>query len=140
MDDRTTKQYPYKTLKLPDGSTRGEHRCVVERHIGRRLQRNECVHHIDFNSRNNDLTNLIVMSLSEHMRFHLWRGDIPRVALTEDGRRRLVEHSSSIHESIARRIKFGSDTPKELNKIYGVSKHIVSDIRRGKSWRHLVVE
>lgn len=62
--------YAYKKLKLKDGSTRDEHRHVVEQLLGRKLNRNEVVHHKDENKRNNSIDNLVVMSLAEHTRHH----------------------------------------------------------------------
>lgn len=49
---------------------RHEHRTVVENLLGRKLRRDEIVHHIDHNKRNNDPSNLHVMSQSEHARLH----------------------------------------------------------------------
>ena len=46
------------------------HVILVERKIGRRLQANECVHHIDENRHNNDISNLELMTRSEHGRIH----------------------------------------------------------------------
>ena len=56
--------------------TRGEfqgvkvHRFVVEAHIGRKLSSDECVHHIDGNKLNNDITNLEILTFKEHARIH----------------------------------------------------------------------
>ena len=56
--------------------TRGEHKSrsvhvvTMELHIGRRLYSNECVHHIDHNRANNDLSNLQLMTRSEHSSLH----------------------------------------------------------------------
>lgn len=47
-----------------------EHRLVMERKLGRALRRDEHVHHIDGDKTNNDLSNLVVMSKSEHMKLH----------------------------------------------------------------------
>jgi hypothetical protein len=56
--------------------TRGEHKgravhvVLMETHIGRRLEPNEVVHHIDHNRANNDLSNLQLMTRSEHSALH----------------------------------------------------------------------
>ena len=40
---------------------RHEHRVVAERMLGRKLKKNEVVHHIDLNKQNNDECNLVVL-------------------------------------------------------------------------------
>ena len=57
---------------------RHEHRVVAERMLGRKLKKNEVVHHIDLNKQNNDEKNLVVLpSNSEHSHLHqiLKKGD-----------------------------------------------------------------
>ena len=49
---------------------RHTHRIVAEQILGRPLKVGEIVHHIDGNKRNNDPTNLMVMTQSEHCRIH----------------------------------------------------------------------
>lgn len=46
------------------------HRIVMENHIGRPLNKNEVVHHIDGNKFNNDISNLALMKRSEHSKEH----------------------------------------------------------------------
>lgn len=46
------------------------HRIVMEIKIGRDLLKNEDVHHIDGNKINNDPSNLMVISRSDHARLH----------------------------------------------------------------------
>ena len=50
------------------------HRMVAEQALGRPLEKNEIVHHIDGNKRNNDPSNLMVMTQSEHCRLHFKKG------------------------------------------------------------------
>lgn len=49
---------------------RGLHVVTMEKHIGRRLARDEVVHHIDGNPRNNDLNNLQLMTRAAHTSLH----------------------------------------------------------------------
>lgn len=53
----------------PDGYI-FEHRLVMEARIGRRLKREEKVHHIDHNKLNNEPNNLKIFSSSEHAKEH----------------------------------------------------------------------
>jgi hypothetical protein len=46
------------------------HRVVAEAMIGRPLRKGEVVHHRDHNKLNNDPANLLVMTHSEHARYH----------------------------------------------------------------------
>lgn len=48
-----------------------EHRHVMEQHIGRKLRRDEHVHHKNHDPQDNRLENLEVLSESEHHREHL---------------------------------------------------------------------
>lgn len=47
-----------------------EHNYVAELMLGRPLRDDEEVHHFDFNCENNELSNLIIMSKSQHMKLH----------------------------------------------------------------------
>src|SRR3990167_3790350 len=53
-----------------DGIRMYEHRHVMEVSLGRRLRRNEHVHHLDGNKINNHISNLELISPSEHARKH----------------------------------------------------------------------
>lgn len=48
-----------------------EHILVAERMIGRQLNDNEVVHHIDRNKSNNNPNNLLVLTRSEHAKLHI---------------------------------------------------------------------
>lgn len=45
-------------------------RVLMEDYLQRKLLKNEEVHHIDGNTLNNDISNLCVMTRTEHIRFH----------------------------------------------------------------------
>lgn len=57
-----------KTYQKLNG--RHTHRTVAEQILGRPLLKGEIVHHIDGNKRNNDPSNLMVMTQSEHAKLH----------------------------------------------------------------------
>lgn len=47
-----------------------EHVYVMYKHLGRELEGDECVHHIDRDRTNNILSNLTLMTLKEHAKLH----------------------------------------------------------------------
>jgi hypothetical protein len=49
----------------------GVARITIEEHLGRHLTSNECVHHVDEDITNNELSNLRLMSRSDHTSFHM---------------------------------------------------------------------
>jgi hypothetical protein len=55
-------------LRISDGTM--IHRLVMEKHIGRPIASNECVHHIDHDILNNDISNLQLMTKSAHSKLH----------------------------------------------------------------------
>lgn len=59
--------------KHPNANTIGyvlEHRVVMERHLGRFLRSDEIVHHINGDTFDNSISNLELMTQSEHCRHH----------------------------------------------------------------------
>jgi hypothetical protein len=60
-------------------SKRLEHRLAMENYLGRRLENNEHVHHINGDKVDNRIANLVVLTSSEHAKLHLqrrWHGGL----------------------------------------------------------------
>jgi len=51
------------------GSKR-EHQVIIEKIIGRKLQKGEIIHHKNLNKSDNRISNLQLMNRSEHMKLH----------------------------------------------------------------------
>lgn len=63
----------YKAIYI-NGKYIREHRLVVEQYLGRKLESWEEVHHIDGNGLNNDISNLLILSKSDHLRLEHQNG------------------------------------------------------------------
>lgn len=67
--ERVKKQNGRVEVKTTDGF-KFKHRFLVEQVVGRKLKDNEVVHHLDHDKTNNDITNLVLMTASEHSTHH----------------------------------------------------------------------
>ena len=135
--------YRYKKIKLSDGTTRDEHRLIMERRIGRRLSSDELVHHINGDPRDNRIENLKIISRSEHARLHApdnremaIRLHNP-ITLMKSIHSGLGNHGNKLSKrqvvEILRRIRLGQSQRNiaiELN----IKRHIIDNIMRGRSW------
>lgn len=65
-------------LMITRGDDTGKllHRVIAERMLGRKLNSNEIVFHVDGNKQNNDISNLKIVSRSESARYHATRNKI----------------------------------------------------------------
>lgn len=67
---KRTKTGKYRETTREDGSRVLDHRHVMEKHLGRRLTRLELVHHKNGNKKDNQLSNLEVVTHKEHSNIH----------------------------------------------------------------------
>lgn len=135
--------YAYKKIRV-NGVTIDEHRYIMEQHLGRPLTFNEVVHHIDGNKRNNDLSNLEVVSRSNHSSSHKLGNP-----LSEETREKLsnlskekysnVEGHSNISPKIVEAVRNLSKMykQKEIAELLGLSKYAVYRILKGVSFSYI---
>ena len=68
---KTISSQGYTLITLPSGKRELEHRLVMEKMIGRKLRKEEEVHHIDFDKTNNHPDNLYLFENgAKHQSYH----------------------------------------------------------------------
>jgi hypothetical protein len=140
--------YAYKKVKLPDGTTRDQHRLVMESLIGRKLLRSEHIHHKDGNKQNNDISNLEILSSSQHAKKHLVgvpKSEQLKSKLSESmkGKRvgensfvnvlcdaDVIEIKHMLHKGIKHRV---------IAERFGINVRTVSHINVGRRWSHITI-
>ena len=134
----------YKAIKI-DGKKYDEHRYIMEQFIGRKLEFNECVHHKDGNSENNNLSNLELINRGTHSSFHMKgrRLDSATIEkLIEYGR---VISTSNSKYSVELILNIKRDLANGLRNVdickkYNVNKFLVSTIKNNRRWNWIITE
>ena len=108
------------------------HRVIMEEYLGRKLSRDECIHHINGDKLDNRIENLQVLSRGEHTTIHnpnnrgsrkvVAPGDkSPHAKLTWDDVHFIREHADLNNSELARK--------------YGVTETCIRKIRINESWK-----
>lgn len=133
----------YKGIKI-DGKKYDYHRWLMEQKLGRKLNRDEVVHHINEDINDNDLSNLCVMSLSDHSRSHRLGKTASsetrkKMSLANMGkepgtpRKLTAEQITYIRDNyIPRDKRFGA---RALSKEFGIHHSTIEKIINGKTYR-----
>lgn len=127
----------YKAIKV-NGKKVDEHRNKMEILLGRKLTFNEVVHHVDGNKSNNEISNLMLMTRSEHSKIHSTGlkknpSTIEKIRVLGILNRPASKISIETVKQIRKCISEGFKNI-EISKKLNVSKHTVGRIRRNQNW------
>jgi hypothetical protein len=132
--------YKYKAIKV-NGIKCDEHRYVMEQYIGRKLSRYECVHHKDGDTRNNDISNLEIISLEKHSRLHRTGKNMSNKTKSKISNK-LKNNLNSQKYSVELILKIKEDIKnglrnKDICAKYNVNRFLVTNLKMGRKWKRL---
>ncbi|MDD4376452.1 MAG: HNH endonuclease [Clostridia bacterium] len=136
----------YKKIRISKDETMDEHRYIMERHLGRKLDFNEVVHHINGDTYDNRIENLELKSRSDHSREH---GVERKGKISEETKQKLrdapklkgsqIKQSKLTEEDVIVIKNYLSNGVgvRAIGRMYNVCHSTISDIKTGKGWKHV---
>lgn len=131
----------YKKIRLSRTEAIDRHRIVMELFLGRKLLKNEVVHHKNGIKGDDRIENLELMTLSDHARHHMI-GHVMSEITKEKLRNVPHPHGQDQptsklknHEVIViKKMLEDKITIREIAEIFGVGKTTIQDIKSGETW------
>lgn len=132
MQVKTRHPRSYPKL-FSNGKWRDAHRVVMEEYLGRRLDRNEVVHHLNGDITDFCLENLDIMLLSVHTSSHKSGVEIPSVQGENSPHAKLKNVDVAKIKAMLRQ----GAKHKEIAALFGVHPTLVGKIKNRIIWAHV---
>lgn len=117
----------------------------MEKHLGRKLDSSEIVHHKDGNKRNNNISNLEIMSRSEHGKLHMTGKKMSEETKYKMRYTTKLKGEDNVNSKLTdeiviliRNMLNSGYRVRELGRLFKVHHKTISNIKLGKTWKHLL--